>query len=411
MKIYLVGGAVRDQLLQLPVHDRDWVVVGSTPQAMLQSGYQSVGKDFPVFLHPQTKEEYALARTERKTGVGYTGFDCYFAQDVTLEEDLMRRDLTINAIAQDQDGNLYDPYRGEQDIRERKLRHVSSAFVEDPLRVLRVARFAAKLHHLGFSVAKETMELMRDIANSGELNHLTPERVWQEWHKSLTTPSPEKFLEVLHECGALAVVLPEIEALFGVPQPAQWHPEIDTGLHTLMVTEQASKLSKDAQVRFAAQVHDLGKGLTPPTEWPSHKMHCHTGLTVIRKLCERIRVPNEFRDLALSVCQHHTNIHNALQLKPLTIVKILHEMNVWRRPERLEQILVCCEADHRGRLDLEHIEYPQRHYMTLAYQAALEVKPQPIIAAGFVGKDISEEQHRRRIEVVKLFKQNYLNAE
>ena len=407
MKIYLVGGAVRDQLLQLPVHDRDWVVVGSTPQAMLQSGYQSVGKDFPVFLHPQTKEEYALARTERKTGVGYTGFDCYFAQDVTLEEDLMRRDLTINAIAQDQDGNLYDPYHGAQDILDRKLRHVSQAFVEDPLRVLRVARFAAKLHHLGFTVATETLELMRKIAQSGELNHLTPERVWQEWHKSLTTPYPEKFLEVLHECGALAIVLPEIDALFGVPQPAQWHPEIDTGIHTLMVSEQAAKLSQEAQVRFAAQVHDLGKGVTPPAEWPSHKMHCHTGLAVIRELCERIRVPNEFRDLALSVCQQHTNIHNALQLKPSTLVKIFNEMNVWRRPERLEQILICCEADHRGRLGLEELTYPQAHYVKQAYQVALQIQPQPIIADGFTGKGISEEQHKRRVEVVKQFKQQY----
>ena len=353
MQIYLVGGAVRDQLLQLPVYDRDWVVVGSSPQAMLAAGFQAVGKDFPVFLHPKNKEEHALARTERKTGIGYTGFACHYAPDVTLEEDLLRRDLTINAMAQDGSGQLIDPYGGQRDLAAKVLRHVSPAFVEDPLRVLRVARFAAKLHHLGFTVAEETLQLMAKIAQSGELQHLTAERVWQEWHKSLSTHHPEVFLQVLRDCGALAVVLPEIDRLFGVPQPEKWHPELDPGIHTLMVAKQAAQLSDSLPVRFAAQVHDLGKGVTPPSEWPSHKLHCHTGLNIIESLCERIRVPNEFRDLALAVCAQHSNIHRADELKPATKLKVLGLLDVWRKPERLEQVLLCCEADHR--LSLIHI--------------------------------------------------------
>ncbi|MGO1298443.1 MAG: multifunctional CCA addition/repair protein [Vibrio sp.] len=408
MQVYLVGGAVRDQLLNLPVHDRDWVVVNATPEAMLNAGYQAVGKDFPVFLHPTSKEEYALARTERKTGVGYTGFDCYFAKEVTIEEDLMRRDLTINAIAQDPQGNLIDPYHGIADIEQRQLRHVSDAFTEDPLRVLRVARFAAKLHHLGFSVADETVDLMRQVALSGELNHLTPERVWQEWHKSLTTPTPHKFLEVLKKCGALEYVLPEIDALFGIPQPEKWHPEIDTGIHTLMVAEQAAQLSHSPVVRFAAQVHDLGKGVTPKEEWPSHKRHCHTGIKIIKALCERVRVPGEYRDLALDVCEQHTNIHNALQLKPATLVKIFNKLKLWRQPQRLEQVLLACAADHKGRLGYEHLEYRSSEYVTQAFNIAAQINAQEVIKDGFTGKDISEEQSRRRIQAVANFKQQYL---
>ncbi|ENM5767764.1 multifunctional CCA addition/repair protein [Vibrio mimicus] len=400
MQIYLVGGAVRDQLLQLPVYDRDWVVVGSSPQAMLAAGFQAVGKDFPVFLHPKTKEEHALARTERKTGVGYTGFACHYAPDVTLEEDLLRRDLTINAMAQDESGQVIDPYGGQRDLAAKVLRHVSPAFVEDPLRVLRVARFAAKLAHLGFTVAEETMQLMTDIAQSGELGHLTAERVWQEWHKSLSTNHPEVFLQVLRDCGALAVVLPELDRLFGVPQPEKWHPEIDTGIHTLMVTKQAALLSDSLPVRFAAQVHDLGKGVTPPSEWPSHKLHCHTGLKVIESLCDRIRVPNEFRDLALAVCAQHSNIHRADELKPATKLKVLGLLDVWRKPERLEQVLLCCEADHRGRLGLEEKPYPQRDIFLRAYQAALSVEVQAVIRDGFQGKQIKEELDKRRIQAI-----------
>ncbi len=401
MQIYLVGGAVRDQLLQLPVYDRDWVVVGSSPQAMLAAGFQAVGKDFPVFLHPNSKEEHALARTERKTGVGYTGFACHYAPDVTLEEDLLRRDLTINAMAQDNSGQLIDPYGGQRDLAAKVLRHVSPAFVEDPLRVLRVARFAAKLHHLGFTVAEETMQLMAKIVQSGELQHLTAERVWQEWHKSLSTNHPEVFLQVLRDCGALAVVLPEIDRLFGVPQPEKWHPEIDTGIHTLMVAKQAAQLSDSLPVRFAAQVHDLGKGVTPPSEWPSHKLHCHTGLNIIESLCERIRVPNEFRDLALAVCAQHSNIHRADELKPTTKLKVLGLLDVWRKPERLEQVLLCCEADHRGRLGLENEPYPQREIFLRAYQAALGVAVQAVIADGFHGKQIKEELDKRRVSAIE----------
>ncbi|EJY4340162.1 multifunctional CCA addition/repair protein [Vibrio cholerae] len=401
MQIYLVGGAVRDQLLQLPVYDRDWVVVGSSPQAMLAAGFQAVGKDFPVFLHPNSKEEHALARTERKTGVGYTGFACHYAPDVTLEDDLLRRDLTINAMAQDNYGQLIDPYGGQRDLAAKVLRHVSPAFVEDPLRVLRVARFAAKLHHLGFTVAEETMQLMVKIAQSGELQHLTAERVWQEWHKSLSTHHPEVFLQVLRDCDALAVVLPEIDRLFGVPQPEKWHPEIDTGIHTLMVAKQAAQLSDSLLVRFAAQVHDLGKGVTPPSEWPSHKLHCHTGLNIIESLCERIRVPNEFRDLALAVCAQHSNIHRADELKPATKLKVLGLLDVWRKPERLEQVLLCCEADHRGRLGLESEPYPQREIFLRAYQAALGVEVQAVIADGFQGKQIKEELDKRRVSAIE----------
>lgn len=400
MQRYLVGGAVRDQLLNIEVYDKDWVVVGATPDELIKQGYVAVGKDFPVFLHPETKQEHALARTERKVGAGYTGFECYFAPDVTLEEDLQRRDLTINAIAQHPDGTLIDPYHGQQDLEDRMLRHVSEAFVEDPLRVLRVARFAAKLSHLGFRVADETMALMRSIAESGELAHLTAERVWQEWHKSLATPDPQVFIEVLRACGALAIVLPELDQLFGVPQPEKWHPEIDTGVHTLLVAKQAALLSDSPTVRFAAQVHDLGKGITPQSEWPSHKMHCHTGLKLIKALCERVRVPNEYRDLALMVCEQHSNIHRAAELRPETKLKILNKFDVWRKPERLNDILLCCMADSRGRTGHEDIEYPQKTIFERAYQAALSVEVQTIIQDGFKGAAIRGEMEKRRIVAI-----------
>ncbi|MHC6528324.1 multifunctional CCA addition/repair protein [Vibrio proteolyticus] len=401
MQVYLVGGAVRDQLLNIAVYDKDWVVVGSDPQQMLDAGFTPVGKDFPVFLHPDTKEEHALARTERKTGAGYKGFDCYFAPDVTLEDDLLRRDLTINAMAQDTQGNIIDPYGGQQDLHDRILRHVSAAFVEDPLRVLRVARFAAKLAHLGFRVADETMALMANIAASGELDHLTAERVWQEWHKSLSTSAPQVFLQILRDCGALKHILPELDRLFGVPQPEKWHPEIDTGVHTLMVAEQAAQLSEALPVRFAAQVHDLGKGVTPEKEWPSHKLHCHTGLSLIEQLCERIRIPNEYRDLALAVCAQHSNVHRAAELKPATKLKVLNKLDVWRKPERLNAVLLCCEADHRGRLGLKQNPYPQRAIFLRAYHAALNVDVQQVIADGFKGKAIRDELEKRRIEAIK----------
>ncbi|MEL7292130.1 MAG: multifunctional CCA addition/repair protein [Pseudomonadota bacterium] len=402
MQRYLVGGAVRDQLLNIDVYDQDWVVVGATPDELMALGYTPVGKDFPVFLHPRTKQEHALARTERKTSSGYTGFDCYFAPDVTLEQDLERRDLTINAMAQDQHGNIIDPFNGQTDLQDRLLRHVSAAFIEDPLRVLRVARFAAKLHHLSFTVAPETLKMMREISHSGELEHLTPERVWQEWHKSLSTRNPQIFLDVLKQCDALKVVLPEIDALFGVPQPEKWHPEVDTGVHTLLVAKQAALLSDSLPVRFASQVHDLGKGITPESEWPSHKLHCHTGLKLIKKLCERIRVPNEFKDLALMVCEQHSNIHRAAELRPETKLKVLNKFDVWRKPERLEDILLCCMADSRGRTGYEEIEYPQKALFEQAYRAALSVNVQDIIKDGFKGADIRTEMEKRRVEAIKI---------
>ncbi|OEE77202.1 multifunctional CCA addition/repair protein [Vibrio ordalii] len=400
MQVYLVGGAVRDQLLHIDIYDKDWVVVGSSPEQMLATGFTPVGKDFPVFLHPKTKQEYALARTERKTGAGYTGFACYYAPDVTLEEDLARRDLTINAIAQDNAGKLIDPYGGQRDLHNRLLRHVSDAFIEDPLRVLRVARFAAKFAHLGFTIADETMALMKQITQSGELQHLTAERVWQEWQKSLATQHPEIFISALRQCGALKVVLPELDRLFGVPQPEKWHPEIDTGVHTLMVAAQAAKLSSSIAVRFAAQVHDLGKGVTPKSEWPSHKMHCHTGINIIKALCERVRIPNECKELALLVCEQHSNIHRAAELKPSTKLKILDKLDAWRKPERLQDVLLCCQADHAGRLGCEETPYPQRDIFLKAYQAALSVDVQQVIRDGFQGKAIKEELDKRRIAAI-----------
>ncbi|MBM7037441.1 multifunctional CCA addition/repair protein [Vibrio ulleungensis] len=399
--VYLVGGAVRDQLLGIDNYDQDYVVVGATPEEMLKAGYQAVGKDFPVFLHPKTSQEYALARTERKSGQGYTGFECHFAPDVTLEEDLQRRDLTINAIAQDSLGKRYDPYGGEQDLNNRVLRHVSEAFSEDPLRVLRVARFAAKLDHLGFTIAAETQQLMKEIAQSGELKTLTPERVWNEWHKSLSTHSPQRFLEVLRDCGALHALIPEIDVLFGVPQPEKWHPEIDTGIHTLMVAKQAAELTDNVQVRFAAQVHDLGKGITPKEEWPSHKMHAQTGVALIKDLCERLKVPNKFKQLAMVSCKQHTNIHRAMELRPETFIKVLTQIDVWRKPEALEHVLLVCKADHQGRLGLEIQPYPQKSRFEQAFKAAQSVSIPPIIEAGFQGADIRQELDRRRLEAVR----------
>ncbi|PSW15108.1 multifunctional CCA addition/repair protein [Photobacterium sanctipauli] len=401
MQTFLVGGAVRDALLGLAVKDKDWVVVGSTPQEMLDQGYAQVGSDFPVFLHPKTKQEHALARTERKSGQGYTGFTCYSAPDVTLEEDLLRRDLTINAIAQADDGSLIDPYGGQSDLEQRLLRHVSPAFVEDPLRVLRVARFASRFAHLGFTVAPETMALMQEMVVAGELAALTPERVWIEWEKSLHSPNPEVFLKVLRQSGALAVILPEIHKLFGVPQPEKWHPEIDCGIHTLLVAEQAAQLSDDTVIRFTAQVHDLGKALTPPEEWPSHKMHCQTGLAAIKGVCQRLRVPNDYRDTALMVCAQHTKIHHAAELRPATFIDIFNQIDAWRKPERVKQLAICCRADVRGRTGFENDPYPQADILLGAFDAAQSVAVKPIVEAGYKGKEIKEQLAIRRTEAVK----------
>jgi tRNA nucleotidyltransferase (CCA-adding enzyme) len=407
VKIYLVGGAVRDSLLNLPIKDKDYMVVGATPEQMQQLGYRQVGKDFPVFLHPKTQQEYALARTERKVGLGYGGFSCYASPDVTLEQDLLRRDLTINAIAQDEEGNLYDPYNGVADIQARQLRHVSTAFAEDPLRVLRVARFAARFHSLGFKIATETMSLMQHMSQTEELTALTPERVWQEVDKSLGGPNPEIFFQVLRQCGALKILFPEIDALFGIPQPEKWHPEIDTGLHTLMVLTQATLLTQDKAVRFAALVHDLGKALSPKEHWPKHHGHGQKGLPVIKKLCERLRVPNEYRDLALLVSDLHQNVHQAFELRAETIVKVFDKADFWRKPERLNQLLLACIADMRGRTGFEHQAYPQSDYLNACFLAANNVDIKAIIAAGFQGGQIKQALNLRRIDNVEQVKLNW----
>jgi len=404
VKSYLVGGAVRDTLLGLPVKDRDWVVVSATPQEMLDAGYQQVGRDFPVFLHPQSREEYALARTERKSGSGYTGFTCYAAPDVTLEQDLLRRDLTVNALAQDENGAIIDPFNGQQDLRQRILRHVSPAFNEDPLRVLRVARFAARYAHLSFRIADETMTLMRDMTGAGELAHLTPERVWKETESALRTRNPQVYFQVLRDCGALKVLFPEIDVLFGVPAPAKWHPEIDTGIHTLMTVSMAAMLSPEVDVRFATLCHDLGKGLTPPALWPRHHGHGPAGVRLVEGLCQRLRVPNELRDLAKLVAEYHDLIHTFPVLQPKTIVKLFDSIDAWRKPQRVEQIALTSEADVRGRTGFEAIDYSQGRLLRAAWEVARAVPTKAVIEAGFTGAAVREELTRRRIAAVAQWK-------
>jgi len=386
MKTYLVGGAVRDRLLSVGsdkrVHaDRDWVVVGSTVQAMLDSGFQQVGRDFPVFLHPKTKEEHALARTERKTGPGHTGFSFNADPSVTLEEDLARRDLTINAIADDGDGNLTDPYGGQQDIENRVLRHVSAAFSEDPLRVLRVARFAARFAHLGFTIAPETHELMMKMSKSGELDNLVAERIWQEMEKALKEGSPAVFFKVLRDCGALLSIAPEVDALFGVPQPAQHHPEVDTGVHILMCLEQAAKLSDDPVVRFATLTHDLGKGTTNKDQWPRHIGHEKRSVALVKKLCERLRVPKRYTNVARLTCEFHTHCHRAAELRPDTMLRLFESLDAYRRPEQMRQFLLACEADARGRTGFEERDYPQAALLQHAFEASTTISTAEIAAA------------------------------
>jgi tRNA nucleotidyltransferase (CCA-adding enzyme) len=381
MQTYLVGGAVRDKLLGLESKDRDWVVVGAAPQEMLDLGYQQVGQDFPVFLDPESHDEYALARTERKTGPGYKGFAINSSPEVTLEEDLLRRDLTINAIAMDENGSLIDPFGGQFDIEDRVLRHVSGAFVEDPLRVLRVARFAARFAHLGFRVANETRDLMRSICHSGELDHLVPERIWKELELALTSQTPSVFIEVLRECYALAAILPEVNNLFGVPQPEKYHPEIDTGLHILLCLEQARKLSDDSVVLYATLVHDVGKGLTDPDQWPSHVGHEAAGLSLLNQIESRLRVPKEHAQLSRLVCEHHTKLHRVKELKPATVLKLLESLDAFRRPERLDKFLLACEADARGRTGLETRDYPQNVYLKTLLLSASAIDSRAVLAA------------------------------
>ncbi|MFP1984681.1 multifunctional CCA addition/repair protein [Lonsdalea quercina] len=404
MKIYLVGGAVRDGLLHQPVTERDWVVVGATPETLLTLGYQQVGKDFPVFLHPTSREEYALARTERKSGQGYTGFICNASPDVTLEEDLLRRDLTINAIAQDEDGSLIDPYGGQRDIESKQLRHVSDAFGEDPLRVLRVARFAARYAHLGFKIAPETLALMRQMVDSGELDSLTPERVWKETEKALGSNSPQVYFERLRDCGALQVLFPEIDNLFGVPAPAQWHPEIDTGVHVMMTLAIAAQLSPEIDVRFASLCHDVGKGLTPPSLWPRHHGHGPAGIKLIEALCQRLRIPNQIRDLAKLVAEYHDLLHTAPILQPKTLMKLFDSIDVWRKPHRLDQLILTSEADARGRTGFENKPYPQGDYLREAFKVASSVTSAQVVADGFRNVAIRDELHWRRRRALQNWK-------
>ncbi len=402
MKTYLVGGAVRDKLLDYPVYERDWVVVGSTADQMLSQGFRPVGKDFPVFLHPETNEEYALARTERKTAPGYKGFVVHAESNVSLEQDLLRRDLTINAIAEDDAGNLIDPYGGRQDLEARLLRHVSEAFTEDPVRLLRVARFAARYAHLGFKVANETLELMSKMTVRGEVNALVAERVWAELVKALAERTPQQFFRILRECGALQVLFPELDALFGVPQPARHHPEIDTGIHTLMTLEQAAKLSDRTVVRFAALMHDIGKGLTPSEILPGHHGHEEVGAELFKQVAQRLRIPDQYKRLTTQVIRYHTHCHRAFELQASTLVDTLHALDALRKNnESLEYFLLACMADARGRTSFEEREYQQYDLFKTAQKAALNVNIQPLIEQGLTGRAIGESIRIKRIEAVK----------
>jgi tRNA nucleotidyltransferase (CCA-adding enzyme) len=398
LSLYRVGGYVRDRLLGKTPSDCDYVVIGVTADEMLSRQFKLVGADFGVFLHPETGDEYALARTERKTGPGYKGFSIYAQPDVTLEEDLARRDLTINAMAEDESGNLIDPYDGQADLKAGVLRHVSDAFKEDPVRILRVARFAARY---GFSIAPETAVMMCEMVEAGEVDALTPERVWQELEKSLGETSPARFFMVLRECGALSRLFPEVDALFGIPQPEEHHPEIDTGIHTMMVLEAAVRLTGDQQVRFAALVHDLGKALTPKSEWPSHLDHEGAGVALVEAMCSRYKVPAAYRDLGKVVAEHHLRCHRVLEMKASSVVKLLGKLDAFRRPDRLRQFVLACHADAIGRKGFENRPYPQAEFLNAAYAAASQVSAKAIVDRGFTGSRVGELMHAQRTSAVK----------
>jgi len=407
MEVYLVGGAVRDKLLGLPVHERDWVVVGARPEELEKLGYISVGKEFPVFLHPETKEEHALARLERKVAPGYRGFTTQFSPDVTLEDDLKRRDLTINAIAEKPSGELVDPYGGQRDIQARILRHVSEAFVEDPVRILRLARFAARFADLGFTVAPETLALMKQMVASGEVDALVPERVWQETERALGESRPDVFFQTLKDCGALRVIFPEIDALYGVPQPAKWHPEVDTGVHVMLALRYSAKIGAPISVRFGVLTHDLGKALTPEEILPSHRGHEEAGVPLVEALSERLRVPNGFRDLAVLCARHHQLVHKAPELRPDTMLKLFEATDAFRRPERFSEMLLVCEADARGRTGLEDRPYPQVAYLQRVRDAAAAVQLTAEERAGLRGAEIGEKIRIRRLEAITAVRKEF----
>jgi len=405
MEIYLVGGAVRDSLLGLDIKDRDYVVVGATPEEMEALGYKPVGADFPVFLHPDTKEEYALARTERKSGRGYKGFTVFASPDVTLEQDLQRRDLTINAMAMDESGQLIDPFNGKRDLDNGKLRHVSEAFTEDPVRILRVARFAARFAKKGFHVAHETNRLMKKMVENGEVDYLVPERVWVELEGALAENKPSQFFKVLRGCGALARIFPEIDHLFGVPQPEQHHAEIDTGIHVMMVLDQAAHLSDDTRVRFAALVHDLGKGVTTEDSLPHHYGHEAKGAELVEALCQRIRVPNEYRDIAVVTARFHSDCHQIKERRASTVIKVFEKMDAFRKPGRVELFVLACEADSRGRQGMENVAYPQAGLFRDYFAVANNVDTAAIASAaqsdGMSGEAIGNRIHEARVSAVK----------
>lgn len=407
MEVYLVGGAVRDELLGLPAKERDWCVVGATPDDLKELGYRPVGKDFPVFLHPETAEEYALARTERKTAAGYHGFTFHTSPDVTIEQDLGRRDLTVNAIAKDENDKLIDPYNGCEDLTNKLLRHVSDAFAEDPVRILRTARFAARYHALGFSVAAETMQLMKDMVHAGEADALVPDRVWKETENALGENHPQVYFDVLRSCGALKVVFPEIDALFGIPQPEKWHPEIDTGIHTMMVIQQAARMSSDIDVRFAGLVHDLGKATTNKSDLPKHPGHEARGVKLVKALAKRLPIPNACRDLGCLAAEFHTHCHRAFELRASTILKVLDHSDAFRRPGRFEKLVTVCEADARGRAGLEDRDYPQANYFRGAYQAAVSVDISDLKDGDLSGAAIGKAIHERRHKAIEQYKRDY----
>ncbi|UDG81412.1 Multifunctional CCA protein [Candidatus Profftia lariciata] len=406
MKIFLVGGAIRDKKLKLPIYDRDWVVEGATPAEMIAKGFQQVGKDFPVFLHNISHEEYALARTERKSSYGYTGFITYSTPDVTLEQDLLRRDITINAMAESLDGQIIDPYGGLNDLKNKVLRHVSSAFDEDPLRILRVARFAARFVHLGFYIAPETMALMTHMTSYNELHHITPERIWHETQKALNTRDPHIYFQVLHDCGALNVLFKEISNLFGIPSQEKWHPIIDTGIHTLMSLSIAAKITKDVEVRLAVLTHDLGKIITPLKGWPYHYGHGEAGLKIIDIFGKRMCVPKNMIKFAKIVSKYHECIHNIKKMHPIAILQLFNALDVWRKPYQLDKIIMTSEADAKGRIGFENTPYLQGDYLRAAYKATQKVSVQEIINLGFRGLQIRQELYKRHLHALKEWKQN-----